>query len=127
MENESKKSKTCSVSQLDYESSMPQQGVFSDFGYTEYPSLTHSEFDQNVPLEFRIDKTDACVDLSGVYLSFSVNVYKADGTKVSEEEVISTANAFGYSLFNSLDLSFKTKKFPSLRAVITTPATCDCS
>jgi len=110
MENESKKSKTCSVSQLDYESSMPQQGVFSDFGYTEYPSLTHSEFDQNVPLEFRIDKTDACVDLSGIYLSFSVNVYKADGTKVSEEEVISTANAFGYSLFNSLDLYIQDQK-----------------
>jgi hypothetical protein len=106
----SERKRSCSIANLDYDSLPPVQGVVEETQYVEYPCLTNSLLDSNVPLEFRLDKTNAATDLSQMYLDFNVKVLKADGSNLTNDDVISTVNNFGYSLFSGMDLYLQDQK-----------------
>lgn len=94
----------CSPASLDYNNIPPIQNAINNCRYVEYPCLTASSQDSHVPLEFRVDATDECVDLSQVYLRYNFQVLKSDGSSLAKNDEISTVNNFGYSLFSGIDL-----------------------
>lgn len=72
-------SRACTTSNLVYNKSLPVQNCISQNTFTEYPCLTATSQDENVPLEFRIDKTNRFTDPSEIYLRFIVKVTGSDG------------------------------------------------
>lgn len=106
-------SRYCSTGCLDYNRIPPIQNAIETSHYVEYPCLTASSQDSHVPLEFRIDATNDFVDLSQVYLRYSFQVIKSDGSTLPKNTVVSTVNNFGYSVFSGIDVFIQDEKISS--------------
>lgn len=98
---------------LMYNSLPPVQNCVKDSSFTEFPCLTATSVDENVPLEFRIDKTNRYTDPSEMYLRFTATVTKSDGTELEEGAQVSTVNSFGYALFSGVDVFVQDQKITS--------------
>lgn len=103
----------CSTPTLDYGAHLPVQSVVEECQYIEYPCLTNGGLDTNVPLDFRLDRTNTAMDMSNIYLSFSVQVFKGDSSVLPDDAIISTVNNFGYSLFSGVEVFLQDQKISS--------------
>lgn len=110
----------CTTSVIDYNSVLPTQNTIESYQLVEYPCFTALPKDDETALEFRIDKTDAFVDLNNTFLQLEMQILKADGTelrtkidkdgKVIEQYIVAPVNNIGYALFESVDLYLSDQK-----------------
>lgn len=100
---------TCSTKNLDFANSKPTQSVFQSTQWMRFPCLT-TLGSSGSPLEFRVDRTNSFIDISQMYLLTTVSVVLKDGKKLPAKELVSTANNFGYSMFNAVELYIQDQK-----------------
>ena len=108
------------TSNLDFTSQVPVQTAIEDTQYVEYPCFTALPKDDETPLEFRIDKSDAFVDINNTYLQIQIQILKADGSEmktkidakgnITSVDLVAPVNNIGYALFDNVDLFISERK-----------------
>lgn len=111
---------TCTTSVIDYNSFLPVQNTIESNQLVEYPCFTALPKDDETTLEFRIDKTDAFVDLNNTYMMLEIQLLKADGSelkteldkegKVKTQYQVAPVNNIGCALFENVDLYLSDQK-----------------
>ena len=106
------KKKALVTEALDYTPSIPIHTAVERSQSVVIPCLTALPRDDLTPLEFRIDKTDAFIDLNKTYLELELQILKGDGTemktvikdkKVTEQDIAAPINNIGQSIFENVD------------------------
>lgn len=100
----------CATNLLDFDTLPFVQSAIDFTQLVEYSCLTALPKDDQSSLEFRLDKTDAYIDLSRAVVYFHVQIHHKDGTKIGEDETVSVINNLGYGLFESVDLFISDQK-----------------
>jgi hypothetical protein len=100
----------CGVTYAEYESMPRVQDVVESTQLVEYPCFTALPVQDETPLEFRIDKTDAYTDLSQSFICLKAQILKDDGTKLGTKDIVSTVNNAFYSLFQDVQLILNDNK-----------------
>lgn len=95
----------CSISEIDASSLLPIQKSIVSNQFVEIPCLTTLPRDDETPLEFRIEKTDGLIDLTASYLRVTVQILKADGSKMGKGDEGAPINLFAYTMFSNVLLS----------------------
>ena len=95
---------------MDFQSLPMVQDVIESSQIVEYPCFTAMpQLDETV-LEFRIDKTDAYLDLSQTFINLKVQILKADGTKLGAKDFVAPVNNSFYSFFQNVELYINDNK-----------------
>lgn len=108
------------ASSLDLDPTVTMQDSIEACQTIEYPCFTALPKDDETPLEFRIDKSDAFIDLNRTYLEIEVQILNADGTKIKTEidaegnitkqALVAPVNNVGCALFQNVDLFIADQK-----------------
>lgn len=100
----------CASDALNF-SELPQvQSAVEESRLVDYPCFTPLPTDDEMPLEFRLDKTDQYTDLSKTTLYIKVQILYKDGTSVASDDLCAFVNNIGYALFDSVDLYISDQK-----------------
>jgi len=86
----------------------PQQTIVQSSQLVEVPCFTSLPRDDLTPLDFRIERSDPCIDPTNVYLYVRCKIVK---TAPADEAVdVYPANNLGYAMFQSVDLFINDQK-----------------
>lgn len=105
-----RKGDACSTSQLDFQNKTFVQDVIESTQLVDYPCFTSLPRDDETPLEFRLDKTDAFVDLNNCFLRMTLQLTDDKGAGVPSTTLIAPINNIAYSMFDSIDVYINDRK-----------------
>ena len=74
----------------------------------EVPCFTSLPREDSTPLDFRIDRSDLCIDPTNAYLYVRCKITKT--ASADEEVVVYPTNNLGYSMFQSVDMYINDQK-----------------
>lgn len=107
-----KDSPPCVKSELDLFTIPPTQTVIEKGQFVEFFPL--SSVRDGGPIEFTISGSgEEYLDLAASYLHVIAKVVKADGSKLSADEVVAPINLFLHSLFSQVDISLNERNISS--------------
>lgn len=102
--------KMCATNRLDFESLPFVQSAIDFTQVLEYSCVTALPKDDQSCLEFRLDKTDAYIDLSRAMVYYCFQVVHKDNSDIADDETVSIINNIGYGMFESVDLYISDQK-----------------
>lgn len=100
----------CSTSQLNFFDRPLVQEVVEAAQLVDYPCFTSLPRDDETPLEFRLDKTDAFIDLNNCFLHMTLQITDDKGAAVPSTTLVAPINNIAYSMFNSVDVYIDDRK-----------------
>lgn len=100
----------CASDALNFNELPYVQSAVEESKLCEYSCFTPLPTDDEMPLEFRLDKTDQYTDLSKAMLFIKVQILYKDGTSVAADDLCAFVNNIGYALFDSVDLYISDQK-----------------
>ena len=86
----------------------PTQTIIETSQLVEVPCFTSLPREDLTPLDFRIDKSDLCIDPTNLYLHLQCEVVKV--TPPDEAVDIYPANNLGYALFQNVEVYINDQK-----------------
>jgi len=91
---------------LDFNGPPSQQGIIENSQLVELSCMTSlpRKTSDQVPIEFRLEKTSSYIDLRESFLYVRFKVIRQDGTSLKENEPVTTTNLLGYTMWENMEL-----------------------